>query len=665
MQIHLKSQSPFDSLEQRSGSLLLRPSIAGGVALEISIRQVTGTRSYGSRVRLAIRTHGFLLLTCVLGSPGTGKTILAASSIQKLRQLIETSMQPSQVVCYFFFEANQLGKSSRHNALRAILAQILQQCMVDDLVIDFFTFAMSVRREGQLDATYDEMIGLLTVLAKHLDAMYLILDGVDECDEPDDFMLDLWRMQECEKVRLLFFSRPNVGFLRRTIPISRSLRVDRTTNHADLELYFNWQLRYLQELRLLPSQLAFESLIPSLLSGADGMFLWARLMMVHLKSPAFSPNVRLSIILNIKMPERLEDMYDRILRQIISGPRHEQSLAKSIFTWLTFGKQPLSDSELHDVLKSAEEAEVPNLAGWQNQAYELNYFQEKIVMVCGSLVECTGLKGSFTAHCSFIHHSTFEYFWTRCKESNACCNTGPRSIEYFFSPTIYGEAELATSCLSYLVFRAPAGPLSGHLAQTASASVVKSMLPFLKYAALEWPTHLGAMVSKHRHLSRACSEHFRTKLETLLQLISNFLSRLVPMSWVEALYMFTSADSGTHNYIQCNLLEWTNFASTLLIDYDLTNFQIVLSSLKSFVYDLQALHKNWGETLSRTSHNIWNDITAFTNSPFFQQSSALSVEYLPIRGVRCSSSSSMPLTRTSNIDVRTGICAILTIWPSM
>ena len=191
------------------------------------------------------------------------------------------------------------------------------------------------------------------------------------------------------------------------------------------------------------------------------------------------------------------------------------------------------------------------------------------------------------------------------------------------------------------------------------------MLPFLKYAALEWPTHLGAMVSKHRHFNGACSEHFRTKLETLLQLISKFLSRLVPMSWVEALYMFTNADSRTHSYIQGNLLEWTNFASTLLIDYDLTNFQGVLSSLTAFVYDLQALHKKWGDALSCTSNHIWNDVTAFTNSPFFQQSSALSTKHLPIRGFRYSSSSSKPLTRTSNIDVRTGVCAILTIWPSM
>ena len=110
------------------------------------------------------------------------------------------------------------------------------------------------------------------------------------------------------------------------------------------------------------------------------------------------------------MPERLEEMYDRIFKQIISGPRHEQSLARSIFTWLTFGKQPLSDSELHDVLKSPEEAEIPNVSGWQNQAYELNYFQHKVVMVCGCLVEYKGLEGSFTTRYSFIHHSTFEYF---------------------------------------------------------------------------------------------------------------------------------------------------------------------------------------------------------------------------------------------------------------
>ena len=660
-----KSQSHFDNLEQQNGSLLLMPSSIGDIALEILISQITGTKSCGFRVRAAVGDHGFSVLTIMLGNPGTGKTVLAASSIQKVRQLIEMSMRPLQVVCYFFFEAKKPGKSTRSDALRALLAQILQQCMVDDTVLDFFMFGMSAHREGQLNATYNEMIDLLTALAKHLSCTHLILDGVDECDEPDDFMLDLWRMQECKNVRLLFFSRPNVGFLRRTIPISHSLRLDRASNNADLELYFNWQLRYLQELRLLPSQLAFGSLIPSLLSGADGMFLWARLMMAHLRSPAFSPNMRLSIILKLKMPERLEEMYDRIVNQILSGPRQEQSLARSIFTWLTFGKRPLSDSELHDILKSPEEAEVLDVSGWQSQANHLNYFEYRVVMVCGSLVECRGLEGLLMARCSFIHHSVFEYFWTRCEASNACCNNNSGSIGHFFPATIYGETELATSCLSYLIFRAPAEPLSGHLAQTASAFRVESMLPFLKYAALEWPTHLGAMVSKQRRFSGACLEHFRTKFEILLQLISKFLSRLVPMSWVEALYMFAKTDSKTPSNIQANLFEWTKFASRLLIDYDLTNFQGVLSSLTAFVDDLQALHKMWGDVLSRAPNHIWNDVTAFTHSPFFQQSSALLTKHLPIRGFRCSSSSSRPLSRTSSVDVGTGTCAVLTIWPSM
>ena len=82
------------------------------------------------------------------------------------------------------------------DAFRAILVQILHQNMVDDTVLNFFAVSMSLeRREGQAMSTHDEMVDLLASLIKHIGHVYSVLDGVDECDEPDDTLLDLWKLR--------------------------------------------------------------------------------------------------------------------------------------------------------------------------------------------------------------------------------------------------------------------------------------------------------------------------------------------------------------------------------------------------------------------------------------------------------------------------------------
>ncbi|MCJ1430987.1 hypothetical protein MMC27_000337 [Xylographa pallens] len=601
----------------------------------------------------------------VQGNPGTGKTILAASSVQELRCSKNILSQPSPYVFYFFFEAETSGKCTRDDAIRALLAQLLQQCRTDDTVLNIFAYFMSEHRAGQPNISWREMIDLLVALAENLSKIYFVLDGIDECNEPDDLLLDLWKLRNTKNIQLLLFSRPTVTFLRNFVPRSQWLILTRESIAADLKIYFNEQFQALQQLSLLPDQIDADFCKTCLLSGADGMFLWASLMMAYLRSPSLSPFKRLSTILRLKTPEKMEDMYSRILQHLCSNLRHEQVLARTVFLLLIFALSPLHDRQLEDVLLTIDEDEAP----YQKNQYGNNVlrdFKHSIVLVCGSLVEFRWSDHLQRSYCSFIHHSVLEYFRARCSARGDRCAIKHGTIQYFSPPTFEAQTELAMLCLSYIMFRAPVQPLSGIISQKASPSQIDNLFPFLGYASLSWPSYLIGMLAKPKRLSDNCFEHFSQDLQALLRLLSQFLaSRLVPMSWVETLYTFVpSSDRSLLPDIYQKLSDWARWLSTLGTDYVSIGLEDVASRVNTLSHDLSIMNEKWAETLSRNPNQIWNDVPAFTTSEFFQQSSAVSLKVVGNLGHNRPGSNTTPLSRISQTNLQTGIRAILTIWPS-
>jgi hypothetical protein len=89
----------------------------------------------------------------------------------------------------------------------------------------------------------------------------------------------------------------------------QTLTINRSSNDADLRLYFNTHMERLQEFGTIPEHACREKLVKSLLTGADGMFQWAKLMIIHLESDALVSWQKLEIIENLKTPENLDDMY--------------------------------------------------------------------------------------------------------------------------------------------------------------------------------------------------------------------------------------------------------------------------------------------------------------------------------------------------------------------
>ncbi|KAF2728115.1 hypothetical protein EJ04DRAFT_528909 [Polyplosphaeria fusca] len=143
----------------------------------------------------------------VHGNPGSGKTILAASTVQELRS------NPDDNACYFFFRANGPKYKKSEHAYQSILAQTLQFYCHDTSVLDKFTFILKEDSSGQSKISVQEALDLLKLLALEGYIQYILLDAIDECTDWNRLLhpssgLPAFLYQTPAK--LILFSRPHI-----------------------------------------------------------------------------------------------------------------------------------------------------------------------------------------------------------------------------------------------------------------------------------------------------------------------------------------------------------------------------------------------------------------------------------------------------------------------
>ncbi|RBA13422.1 hypothetical protein FPRO05_02216 [Fusarium proliferatum] len=604
----------------------------------------------------------------VRGNPGTGKSVLATSVIQELMAISTASQVPPPLVTFFFFEynANDGCPAPRGFAYRAILSQLLTQFQDDKDILEILSFALLQRRHGQLIATTDELVDLLRMLASHITCWYLVIDGVDECEDSDNLLLELSNALGDQPTKILLLSRPNVRFLRRKMQQLQILTVSRLLNEADLRIYFDTHLELLQDLDIIPNHASRPLLVEHLLTGADGMFQWAMLMIAHLQSDGLMPRERLDVITKLKSPERLEDMYIRILWSLAKKLFSEQSLARRLFLWLTFAKRTIRANQLQDILSQQREESSEQPTEIRCRAKEDGFvdFEHSAVMVSGSLVEKRLEPFSETTIYSFTHRSVLEFFKSRCEDPSATYGSKAGTMDYFLPGAYEAEAELTLACLSYIFQRVPGKPLSGNMFEAASRESLCDSLPFVGYAAQCWPRHLMSTRAPLKTMRAHNLDMIRQSMEAIFAILRRFLlSRLLPMVWVELKYTFETRSS-SHEELHDALLQWSEWARELNMSALPSDDVEIPSAVAAFAGDLTRLHELWGDTLLVGPHQIWNDVTAFTSSPFFVTTAAVNIKFLASESFNRAGLSTTPLSKISRDDPSTDFLAILTIWPS-
>ncbi|KAF2810709.1 uncharacterized protein BDZ99DRAFT_519396 [Mytilinidion resinicola] len=369
----------------------------------------------------------------VHGNPGCCKTILAYSSIEELKT--------RGAVSYFFFRLDEKGKNGAFDAYRALLSQNLSPQKNNANLLDKFLFIMHEPTGGRQVSSRKRLLELLEICLslRKSTAPYIVLDGIDECQQ----------------------------------------------NKSDIRIYLDNEFPKLK--RKFSQDTNLTKLVNHLVKGADGMFLWAFLMIAYLNgASSLTPSQRVGIILNITFPERLEDMYQRIMTRIRSRYEDDRKFTRFIITWLLYSRVALTTNAMKD-----------SVAIWSVEAFELlNQAYQKD--------EARGFR--------FIHQSVKEFILA--SSGNNPLYTTPIDAHY----TIFRV------CLEYIMTRFPDRSLSGRVGEDACPNEVIDKLPLSQYAARNWMSHLcNVKMSKSKNKSHTeclSTEHWSHLLALLLGFLS-------------------------------------------------------------------------------------------------------------------------------------------------
>ncbi|CZR43691.1 uncharacterized protein FPRO_07392 [Fusarium proliferatum ET1] len=609
-------------------------------------------------------------LLWIYGNPGGGKSVLTASIVHELSSC-------NQNLVYFFFKEQSPFHTASDLAFRAILAQILHKHKHNDDMLDKFIFASNHgdKSSGQSIATPAELRDLLHLCLSSIRNPIMILDGIDECTEPDSFVKYLSSLLALPNLRALFSSRPTVQSLTKLVPLQHRLSFGQVGVEHDLKTYCHYHLTDLFDDGLLLETSDIQYLTQRLVLGADRMFLWAKLMFSFLRSPALNRRLRENMIHSITLPEGLGSMYMRIFRQISLLDSAQQQMAKRVIQWTLLCHQEcfLSSQAWHHLL-GAEEPDDKETA--------FAHLSELISLVTCGLVICRGSQlrlgildpsssgRSHSANCVFVHLSVREYLLEWTPEDQTIAKLSP-------SPII-SHMDIAKLCLDHLLDSAPTSiPLSMN----------RELIDLYSYCSVRWLYHLGKAVSprtswRNMYYQEMCSTVVKGIVDLLRRLLEN---PLAVAHWIDCFYTSPSvfpfwSSAGAHrlrfdddiNVPTAMILkefsqavDWLGWVQKLQVpDIEAKVFLYLSDNLDRLREDLTDVCKKWDSKLSETPAIIWSDVLAFTSSKYLP--AAQSTYQVPID----SGTPSLPtgackrLCHISATSSDGSVLGILSIWPS-
>ncbi|KAM7211075.1 hypothetical protein V8F06_013542 [Rhypophila decipiens] len=299
------------------------------------------------------------------GRPGTGKSVLMAQITEFLR-----SAGKSLVISHISTYA-QPSSTEYDQILRSILLQLVRS--ETDLIA--YIYDEFILRKKAVTAQAIERIILEAVRAicnnpATTTYVHILFDGLDECDKGKQLKI----VTLLERIASCAFESPTTVCkvlisCRMIAPTSQRLRqkhcVSLSTEKVAVEKSIGFYAsQRLSQLRLRWSQLGItdselKELELRLAAKADGMFLWAKLVLNYLATNMFLRKSEVIEAVDV-LPRELSDFYGRILTQLLANfDNRSVTRLQSILGWIAFAKRPLRRAELRFALAfTCEESEV-------------------------------------------------------------------------------------------------------------------------------------------------------------------------------------------------------------------------------------------------------------------------------------------------------------------
>jgi tetratricopeptide (TPR) repeat protein len=360
----------------------------------------------------------------VSGSPGSGKTVLSTCIIDAVKDHIGSDMK--QALAFFFCDKSDENSLSDVTILSCIIAQVLAQLdSIPDRISASYNIAARYGR-SKISAS-DQPAAILKDLVFPLNKLYILVDGVDEFKDASTIIQtvrDLVDSTVAIQVVLLSRDTPSLRSGLDNFP-----NVNLTSSIVSLDVD-NYLSRELARLPLGNAELQ-DQIFEKLSQSANGMFLWASLMIQTLKS-ATSTHEIMEVLSDL--PIGLDTTYSSILNKLAKEPPRRRALAKRIFQWICCSARPLHWNELESAL--AFERSRADFVESRKP------FKSAVLELGGSLIEC--VSGSNLFRLAHLSVREFLLSWPDDHPVH-------REAREFFICEELGHRELAEVCLAYQI----------------------------------------------------------------------------------------------------------------------------------------------------------------------------------------------------------------------
>ncbi|KAJ6118426.1 hypothetical protein N7471_013893 [Penicillium samsonianum] len=461
------------------------------------------------------------ILWC-LGTIGMGKTVLMSKVVDQLR--LRVARKSNEILSYYFCRVDNETSLSARSIFGSLARQILNTQIEQSEFETLLSLQKTTRGLGTTE--------VVQFLLSHLEAgkgkkYYVILDGLDECDDKQVQAVAQAIVELCSNYigfKVLCAGRPGLEKrFKSTVPQYR-IMVNENKVKSDMYHYIiNTLDECLDDGSLtLGDPTIITEIRNTLRDKADGMFLWASLCIEELCAQNCDHDI-LEALKNL--PHSLAELYDRKLRRVREGRAAGQAM--KLLQYCGAVKRPLTVMEYREALslsleqKALDRGKVPNdMDRIINDCYGFTFVDEEedtIHYVHRSVRECLFItNGPHTAQfdtasvdrhlgflcMTYLDFTNFKHQLTKVKNGSG---TPIQPLQLGTSTLPIRSARSATSQMARKL-------LSGHIQlqhfstreveRTAQAifedgsssklelELQKKEFQFLNYARAYWLNHL-------------------------------------------------------------------------------------------------------------------------------------------------------------------------------
>lgn len=456
---------------------------------------------------------------------------------------------------------------------------------------------------GQLNGSTEDLKALLSLILRKLREPTLVLDGLDECIDVHRFLQDILAVTASTKTRIIFSSRPNIDYHRYIHRGMESVFLEEEGNLQDIKSFLFPEINQLVQSELLILEDTAEEITYMIAEKSRSMFLWASLLVEHLKSEMMTPEDRLEVINDMSLFPELDSLYARILHKLHSlhKSRGSQRNLRRLFDWICVAARPLTARELREAI-------ALRVGSATKASQRIKYFEQSIIRMTGSLVEVASDKTV-----RFIHASVLEFFTGAMVEFGA---PPPKDSPFRIDVDAVHRC-IAADCLSYIIHDGPRVPLSSAIGTDVTSPKVLAKYNLMLYATQFWGFHVFKALESWEPSSNTFVAKKDPLMATLIQNLDRFLSDpAVVTGWTEAAWTFR---------VEPSLGELPSMVFKLSMLRDLALGRM----LEDFARDLERMNTQWRHVLAIDPWEIWEpSISAFMKSPFWVQSQDATVTSL-------------------------------------